>query len=251
MNLRLLFVVILIGAQSLFLNAQDTIVFKSGDRTIAIVKEISDLEVVYKDFSFPDGPDYRVRKSSLSRISFFNGQNKQFAKEKSITVYGRNIFAYHIFDMVYQDFSISYEHILPNGRIGFKIPVAIGYNNSNNNSGPRDYKNIYYSGLALNVYLMGQRMASYFIGPEIHIGSGQQSYSYYDDLTGSHYYQDERFTYGSFLINNGISFCPVPEFRLAAVLGIGLRYYELDHDQYDEDGMKSTAYFTFSMGYRF
>lgn len=255
MNLRMLLFLLVFTVTFLDVKAQDTIVFKSGEKTLGIVKEISDVEIVYKDFNFPDGPDYKVRKSSLSRIMLKNGQVKQFSKEKPMVVYPSNIISYHIFDMIYPEFTISYEHILKNGKLGFKIPVSLGYNYTDGNSGPRDYNNIWYTGLGLNVYLMGQRMASYFIGPELHFGEGVEYYSYYDEDYngyGQSIRVDERFYYTRFLINNGIAFCPIPEFRLAAVLGLGFRYYNLNSKyEYSEDGMKSTAYFTFSMGYRF
>ncbi|MEZ5195476.1 MAG: hypothetical protein R2764_03485 [Bacteroidales bacterium] len=255
MNLRN--ILFLLAFTSLFFDvqAQDTIVFKSGERTLGIVKEISDLEILYKDFNFPDGPDYKVRKSSLSRVALKNGQVKQFSKEKPLTVYPRNIIAYHIFDMVYPEFTISYEHILNSGKLGLKVPFSLGYNYSDGNNGPRNYNSIWYTGVGLNVYLMGQRMASYFIGPEIHVGEGVEYYGYYDEDYygyGQHFNVQKRFYYTRFIINNGIAFCPIPEFRLAAVLGLGFRYYNIDSEyDYSEDGMKSTAYFTFSMGYRF
>jgi len=233
------------------LNAQDTIIFKSNQKTAAIIKEIGDVEIRYKDFSKPEGPDFVTNKTNVYQIIFENGEQMQIAKKKQKTGYGRNIMSYHIFDFVYQDFSISYEHILKNGKIGFKVPVAVGFNTDRDN-GPRPYNNILYSGLGLNVYIFGQKMASYFMGPEIHVGIGNQEYYYHDQVEPySSYYKSEEFIYGRFLINNGISFNPVYNFRLAAIIGIGVRYYELKEQDNNDDGFRSTAYFTFSMGFRF
>lgn len=244
--------VLLISYAATQLNAQDTIIFNSDQKTVAIIKEITDLEIRYKNFSNPDGPVYTTNKSGVYKIIYQNGEQDQFSKKKRKEGYGRNIIDYHIFDLVYRDFSFSYENILKNGKIGLKVPIAIGFNNTDYDNGPRDFSNLIYTGFGMNVYLLGQRMVSYFIGPEIHVGIGKDHYYYYDN---SYYGYDktktEEFIYGRFLINNGISFSPIHNFRLAAILGLGVRYYELEESDNNDDGLRSTAYFTFSMGFRF
>ncbi len=236
--------------------AQDTIIFKSNQKTSAIVKEITDLEIRYKSFGNPEGPDYVTQKSNVYKIVFKNGEQMQISKKMKKTGYGRNIMSYHIFDFVYQDFSMSYERISKSGKLGYKVPIAIGFNTDRDN-GPRLYNNMLYSGFGLNVYIFGQKMVSYFMGPEVHVGIGKEEYYYYyEDQVEPYYtygeYRSEEFIYGRLLINNGISISPVYNFRLAAVMGLGVRYYELEKEEYNsDDGFKSTAYFTFSMGFRF
>ncbi|MCD4684180.1 MAG: hypothetical protein K8R86_12925 [Bacteroidales bacterium] len=243
--------VLLISYAATQLNAQDTIIFNSNQKTAVIIKEISDLEIRYKNFSNPDGPVYTTNRNSVYKIIFQNGEQEQISKKKHKEGYGRNIVNYHIFDLIYRDFSFSYEHILKNGKFGLKIPVAIGFNNTDYNNGPRQYSNLLYSGFGLNVYLLGQRMVSYFIGPEIHLGIGKDHYYYYDEYYYQSYDKTEDFVYGRFLINNGVSFNPIHNFRLAVVLGLGVRYYELEKSDNDDDGLRSTGYLTFSMGFRF
>ena len=243
--------VLLISYAATHLNAQNTIIFNSNQKTAVIIKEISDLEIRYKNFSNPDGPVYTTNRNSVYKIIFQNGEQEQISKKKHKEGYGRNIVNYHIFDLIYRDFSFSYEHILKNGKFGLKIPVAIGFNNTDYNNGPRQYSNLLYSGFGLNVYLLGQRMVSYFIGPEIHLGIGKDHYYYYDEYYYQSYDKTEDFVYGRFLINNGVSFNPIHNFRLAVVLGLGVRYYELEKSDNDDDGLRSTGYLTFSMGFRF
>ena len=226
--------------------SQDTIILNTHEKLISIVTEISDADIRFKEFSNPSGPDYIIKKNAVDRIIFKNGQQKQFKKEKRIVPYGRNIVSYHLFDIVYQDFTISYEHILKNGMVGLKIPLALGFNTSNDNNGPYQYKNLAYTGLGVNVYVTGQHIASYFMGPEIHFGLAKD-YIYSNDYYEP--YSESEFFYGRLLINNGISICPVPNLRLTTVLGIGVRYYDVPES--DDGGVQSTAYFTFSMGYRF
>ncbi len=231
-----------------YTQAQDTIFLKTNEKVVAIISEINNLEIRYKEFSNPSGPEYVINKSTVDLIIFQNGQQKQISSKEHKAGYGRNIINYHIFDLLYKDFSFSYEHILKNGKFGLKVPVAIGFNNTDYNNGPRQYSNLIYSGFGLNVYLLGQRMVSYFIGPEIHVGIGRDHFYNYSMYS---YDETEDFVYGRFLINNGVSFNPIRNFRLAAVLGLGVRYYELEKSDNDDDGLRSTGYFTFSMGFRF
>lgn len=228
-------------------STQDTIVLTNREKIISIVNEINDIEVRFKEFSNPAGPDFVVKKSAIDFISFKNGEKKSFKKEKRIVPYGRNIISFHLFDIVYQDFTVSYEHILKNGMVGFKVPLAVGFNNNEGSNGPFQYKNLAYSGLGVNVYVTGQRMASYFMGPELQFGIGEEENYYYDGFYED--YSVSQFFYGKLLINNGFSFSPIPNMRLTTVLGIGVRYF--DNTDSDDSGVKSAAYFTFTMGYRF
>lgn len=256
MQKRIAFIaVILMSIAISHIIAQDTIVFKSDKRTAAVIKEINDLEIRYKNFSNPEGPDFVTQKSNIYKIIFKNGEQMQLSKQKKKDGYGRNIISYHLFDFVYQDFSMSYELISKNGKFGYKIPVAVGFGNTDRD-GPRLFTNTIYSGFGLNAYIFGQNTISYFIGPEIHVGWGKDDYYYYNydwEYYGPSYGYEEtlEFVYGRLLINNGIAFSPIDNFRLAAVMGLGVRYYNTGKDYYDDDGFRSTAYFTFSMGLRF
>ncbi len=230
--------------------SQDTIYLVNKEKIISIVNEISDNDIRFKEYSNPSGPDFVVKKSAIDRIIFKNGEQKQFVQEKRIIPYGRNAISFHLFDLAYRDFTFSYEHIIKNGKIGFKIPFAVGFNNDDGESGPYNYKNLAYTGLGMNVYVMGQRMASYFMGPEIQFGLGQdQIYYDYYDYSYMSYYEEKEFFYGRLYINNGVAFCPVPNLKLTSVLGVGIRYYDLDNSP--DSGVQSTVYFTFTMGYRF
>lgn len=228
-------------------STQDTIVLTNREKIISVVNEINDTEVRFKEFSNPAGPDFVVKKNTIDYIALKNGEKKNFKKEKKIVPYGRNIISYHLFDIVYHDFAISYEHILKNGMVGFKVPLSVGFNNNEGSNGPFEYKNLAYTGLGVNVYVTGQRMAAYFMGPELQFGIGEEEYYYYDDFYED--YSNSQFFYGKLLINNGFSFSPIPNMRLTSVLGIGVRYF--DNPDFEDSGVKSAAYFTFTMGYRF
>jgi hypothetical protein len=240
----LAYAVVLISVSAI---AQDTIYMVNKEKMVSIVTEISENDVRFKEFSNPTGPDFIIKKSAIDHIVFKNGDHKQFIKEKRIIPYGRNVISYHLLDLAYRDFTFSYEHILKNGKIGFKVPFAVGFNNDSETNGPYSYKNLAYTGMGLNVYVMGQRMASYFMGPEIQFGVGEENTYNYDEYYT--YYTETEFFYGRLLINNGIAFSPVPNLRLTSILGVGIRYYDVPDSE--DSGLQSTAYFTFTMGYRF
>lgn len=54
-------------------SAQDTIFFKSKQKLIVIVKEVSPTEVQYKKLEMPDGPMYIVAKKDIEKIIYKNG----------------------------------------------------------------------------------------------------------------------------------------------------------------------------------
>lgn len=53
--------------------SQDTIFFKSKDKIIVFVKEVSQTEIQYKKFELPDGPMYVVDKTVIDKIVYKNG----------------------------------------------------------------------------------------------------------------------------------------------------------------------------------
>ena len=59
--------------------AQDVIHTLDGRSIEAIVLEINDNDIIYKTFDNPEGPDYRLSVSRVTRIVFQNGTEQTFA----------------------------------------------------------------------------------------------------------------------------------------------------------------------------
>lgn len=222
---------------------QDTIFFKSNDKVLAIISEISEAEIRYKNYTNPTGPDYLISVNLVSKIVFSSGDIKTFEKKVPDFPFKRNSVAFHIFDLMLENVTISYEHIFKKGKYGIKIPLSFGLIPSDAIDGPGYYSNVFYSGVGLNIYLAGQRDVSYFLGPELNLGIGSENISYWGREV------EKRFFYGRLLINNGVAYTPVPNFRLVTVMGLGLRNYNLYNSYYD--GVEPAFYFTLSLGYRF
>jgi len=63
------------------LNAQDIITLKNGDEIQALVQEVGDVDVKYKKFDNPNGPNYTLKKSEIFMIRYANGSRDVFATE--------------------------------------------------------------------------------------------------------------------------------------------------------------------------
>ena len=231
--------------------AQDTLVLLNGDSIVSKVSEISNSKIKYKDFYNIHGPDLIIRASKVQRIIFENGEEKIFSVGWESTFanesLGRNIVSYHMFDVIYNDFTFSYERISKNKRIGYRIPLSIGFNDEYSNS--RDYFNIGYTGFGLNIYPAPHKKWTYFIGPEIQLGIGKEEVYHYGYPDGSSYSEWSRFLVGKLFLANGVHFSPVPELCLNSMLSLGVRYF--DNSDYYDSGFRKAAYFTLMVGYRF
>jgi hypothetical protein len=241
-----IFVILLFASSFAF--SQDEIFFNSGDRVNAKVMEISKNQVKYKKFSNLDGPLVIVNKKDVKKIIYQNGEEDVFTSNTPELGFNQNIFAYNIFDVVYSQFAFSYEHISKSGKMSFFIPISIGYGDG---EGPKSFYDQGFTGFGINLFPTGQHRVTYYLGPEIHVGIGEDyTQSDYDPYYGCYLESTlSQFVYGRLMINNGIAYSPVPNLRLNATFGLGIRYYDLPNS-YDT-GVNSTAYFTISMGYAF
>ena len=62
-------------------SAQDVITLKNGTDINALVQEIGDVEIKYKKFDIPSGPNYTLKKSEILLIRYENGSKDIFSEE--------------------------------------------------------------------------------------------------------------------------------------------------------------------------
>jgi hypothetical protein len=227
--------------------SQDIIYVIDGKSISAKVIEVNPKEVVYNDFYNPNGPVYRMRKNQILKIVYKNGSEDVFNGDIELenSIYGKNIFTYHLFDLIFGDFTFSYERISKNGKIGFKIPVSVGYGDVYSST----IKNVFYSGFGINIYPTGQGKWKYFMGPNIRVGVGRDDY--YEYGCYPYYYHREYHSnifYFKVLVDNGISYSPIKNFSISGYISIGVKY--LDIPSYDYK-LSSTAQFSLNLSYRF
>jgi len=229
------------------LSAQDKIQKKQGDILNVKVIEINEDQVIYRLPNDPNGPVYRLKKENITRITFENGLVQTFGAEptsaspypvKVVTDpmvgteiymssnFGKNIVNFDFLSILYFEVGMSYERILNNGFVGFKVPFILGMG-ENTEFRLRNIRNVYQTGLDVNLYPTGQGAAKYFIGPAIRFGEAYRNPydSFFDSNTGVYvdYVKKETFNLFAFQINNGIVFQPTGHFNVSLLMGIGLR----------------------------
>jgi len=245
--------------------SQDIMYLKDGSKEEAKVLEITSQDISYKKSSNPEGPTYVINREEVVLITFANGEYELIGtvatvrmektpKEKPFTKdFARNIFAFHLFDVVFGDIAFSYERILADGRIGLKFPVAFGFYGYHPENTPFDFNNLFYSGMGINFYPGGQGKVRYFVGPNLRMGVGRSAdYYYYYDEWGNYYY-DEYYEKNSFymkyLVDNGIMIMPTRNLSISAILSLGIRFVA-NPGQYD-NRVQPDAQFAINLGLRF
>ncbi|MBP6977425.1 MAG: hypothetical protein KBB71_03825 [Lentimicrobiaceae bacterium] len=238
--------------------SQDVLFKTDGSKEEVRILQVGNREIQYKKFDNPDGPVYIVNKENVVMITYENGDYDLFSKpdyrktpedRELETNFARNVFAYHLFDLVFGDFGLSYERLLSTGKVGIKIPVAFGFDEYDDWS----FNNIFYSGVGVNFYPTGQGKWRYFMGPQLRIGYGRASswVDYYDDH-GNYWYSDDvenEGMYTKFFVDNGVQFMPLMNFSVSAIASIGIRYFP--EAPYEEDVVRTDGQFAINLCYRF
>lgn len=239
--------------------SQDIIYKNDGSKEETKIILVGEKEIQYKKFNNPAGPVYTIEKKDIMLITYENGEyetiNKQENMEKPVKPdltkdFARNVFSYHLFDLIFGDFVFSYERILSNGQVGFKIPVAFGYDYYSNYY---NFNNVFYSGIGVNFYPTGQGKWRYFMGPQVLVGLGQENdwVAYFDD-NGNYLYDEQvenEGLYTKFFVDNGVMFVPVKNFSISAIASIGVRYFP--EAAYNEDVVRTDGHFAVNISYRF
>jgi hypothetical protein len=247
-----------------FAGAQDVIYLKNGSKEESKITMIGSKEIQYKKFGNLEGPVYTLAKSEIMMITYENGDYEMFtsqadvskqSKEELKTNYTKNLIGYHLFDVVYGDFTFSYERILSSGTIGIVIPVGFGYayNSDYFNNNENWLKNGIYSGIGINFYPTGQGKWRYFLGPQVRVGYGKQTYwadewDQYGNYVG-YYETSAEGIYTKFIVDNGIMFTPVRNLSISAIVGFGVRFFP--EAAYDYNVVMPTGYFSMNINYRF
>lgn len=230
-------------------NAQDYIHQKDGNKVAAKNIEILMDITKYNKFEEEDGKVLIIPNEEISFITYENGDVRFFERESRAIQrynYKKNLINYHLFDLIVNNFKISYERIISKGKLGIQIPFAVGY--SDDLSGYDDVQNKFYTGVTLNFYPTGQGKWRYFMGPSLTLGSGTYD-TWHDNYYSSYYTKKETFVL-RFLVNNGVMFSPIPELSLSAIGSIGIRYIDNTSGS-SYDNIKTVGAFAFNLSYRF
>jgi hypothetical protein len=227
--------------------AQDYIYLR-GEQTRIAAKNIriGDTEIRYEKFDADDGRVFSLKPNQVNLVAFENGGVRLIQRRSKIInayEFKKNLLAYHLFDLVISNFTMSYERILNSGKIGIQIPVSFGYA-SGNNFGNDVLISQFYSGIYLNFYPTGQGKVRYLLGPGVRVGVGHENIY---DQNGNKVQEDS--FYSKLLVNNGVVFSPIQSLSLSAILSLGIRYFP--EALSDDNIMRTSAAFSFNLSYRF
>ncbi len=198
-----LLVFVAIVFYSVTLSAQDTLYKTDGSRQLVTIIEITQSQVRYKPYSNPDSPPFAILGKYITQIVNADGQITTFEGSRSVADSvrilnsvqlvkagaGRNIISLNVTDVLIGMISANYEHILPSGKLGLKIPLSVGFNTIAGNRYDYSYykysprTTIIGSGIDLDFYPGGQRQVSYFVGPSLQLRLFNADYTYYDPVS--------------------------------------------------------------------
>jgi hypothetical protein len=263
--LKSLFSLILVFCFASTVFSQDVLTLKDGRTFKVTVVEVGKKDVSYRKFDNPKGPLYKAEIKDIARIDYESGASDQFGSQSNTSyksqnsssyqsydpkLLGRNILSIDALSLLFQNVSLSYERIVgKNGKLGLFVPVSINMGGSNDNNGLTNSRNIFYSGLDAHYYPLGQGEFKFYIGPSLRVGTARVNNGYYEPMFDIYINETMNSSYFSFLVKMGLQYNPVPELTLGTSLGIGTRRYFYNIPTGNVAG--STAFFNFTMGFRF
>lgn len=218
------------------LQAQDTLYRVNGTRQIVRIIEVNPAQVRYVPFSDPDGPIYMLSKQAVARIIYENGTVDSFQAIRepgdtpavilSLEPFNRNILSFYVFDILWDEFTVSYEHLTKSGKWGFKIPVSLGFPKmSSDNYYYRDFdynEEIFSLSPALNFYPFGQERITYYVGLSYLYGRHRYYYDYYGYII--EYNKEAIGSITGYALNNGFFFPLSGNLVFSTQFGIGREF---------------------------
>lgn len=234
--------------------AQDKLYKRNGDKEEVKIKEIGTQTITYKKWSNPDGPDYVISKSDVSRVKFENGDEEEFARNsphrpgmrkergergprmshERDTRYGKNILAFspiHMTNTSVTGFGLSYERVLDrNYHFSFNLPVAYAFRNESRYDGYTSNANasVFWLYPGLKFYPSGSdHIVTYAVGPTFAFGMGQEPRysSVYQNGVYTNKYEDQDIFVVGLQATNYLNIQASPRIYIGLQLGFGIRYY--------------------------
>lgn len=178
---------------NLGIKAQDLIYLNSGSKFEALVKEITETSIKYKNINNPEGPTYVIAKTDVLFIEYKNGnvdvinrnpapvspksttpsagESKETKLTKPSDVYymNKNSFMINGLALTNADITLMYERDLLQNHLG--VMVLGSYNFNTRTTWPNLYlmdlantKKNYDIGLGLNFYPSVRKKSQYFVG---------------------------------------------------------------------------------------
>lgn len=264
------------------LYSQDSL-FRKGSPPLAIkMLKITVFEIMYKNYSNPNGPVYIIDKKTAWYIKFENGEvdslhfdfNAKIEKLSNNIIHGHNTIGINLFDLSQNAFTLDYERFFKNRKWSFVFPISIGFKSlglianekylyDENNKYDFFYYNpnkIFSSGLGIKFYPLPERLLKLFMGISFETGT----FDYYY-LKGTQPFPSNNFEtkkanaqFYSGLITMGGNIKLSKHFNLQALMGLGTAQSIVKTKRYTNYIEYTDTYirepqlrFGFSFGYEF
>ncbi|MDP2722234.1 MAG: hypothetical protein Q8O72_05725 [Bacteroidales bacterium] len=236
--------------------AQDVIMLNNRAKIEAKEIVIKGKIINYQEYIDSTGIQYSVALSKVEYILFQNGEkvfaSDLFSNQSKTMVPAKNLITFHLLDFAINNFTLSYERILGDGKLSLQFPISFGYGDEPakvlfptpfGDEFNSRFANKFSAGVKFNIYPTRQGKVRYFFGPSLIFGNGDYS-------TDSYYaYQPKLINTGflAFLVNNGIMITPIEHFSLALIGSIGARHFF----SVESGKTLSVAQLSFNLSYRF
>jgi len=208
-----------------------------------------------------------MRKALLIFILFlFTFSFSSQAQSTQSVEKNRNVISFHITDLLYTDFLLSYEHKFPEKEYGLYFPFAYNFGKGDNLYG---LNSKYFTGFGLHYYFKDDIPVYFFMGPEANFGMAKVEYFDFnsnDNLTQIETYSED-FFYSRVFYNGGFRYSPQRNTSLLVKLGFGVQYADYpnipfvfetaegkfikDYNYYQEKRITPVFNFSFGLGISF
>lgn len=244
--------------------AQDTIYVTKGPTIVGKVLEVQPGTIHVRLGDATNSHDAYIDKSSVVMIVYRGGMREIYReqplatkpKERQEPLY--NTVALNTLDMVFGNFSLSYERLFGDGMVGLKIPVSVGVGgrpttgdyHSDINEINYIQNRIYGTGLELNVYPTGHSIASLYVGLSGEYGAFNYYQTVYSSYSSYYYpwYQKKYIgTHTAVLVHLGVNISVSRHFMIGAKMGVGYKW----ENTVVTDYTLFKAQFDANIGYRF
>ncbi|MGV3503262.1 MAG: hypothetical protein ACO1O1_06105 [Adhaeribacter sp.] len=243
--------------------AQDKITRSDGVVIEARVVEVRADLIFFRPTLPADTGVYQISTRDVTVLRLADGSTKTFPQVLAgrepfnyETSSGRRIVWFSPVDLVYGNLGLAYEHILPSGKVGLKVPLLLGLGSPGE---PQNYSTNYRvntrfgSGLDLNIYPFGQGRYRFYVGPAFQYVA-YWAY-YYPGTGGIPDPQRRSVNLVSLALKTGIHYQFTPSFMLGLEVGLGFHshLHRPDPGQGYYQVNRNTAYlpFNFQLGFRF
>lgn len=252
MKIHLLVLVLVFS--SVAVSAQELLYFANGNILKTSNTILTTDSVSFQIFNSSQR-QYSINKNELVKMITEEGDIIEFTGkyiEHSNSGLSKNSVSFNTLGIPMGRFTMSYQFLNKKGNLGVEIPVSIGlFTDAYLDPLPEIFDiemySMFYSGVTLNWYPMGQKKVNYILGPSLRIGVGKENYYYCYDCDYE-YDRNKQMFYTKLLINNGLVLTPNKHFSMSFIFSLGVMF----RDNFpDEKTFGTTADFQFNLAYLF